>query len=446
MDNKDLFYSAQNQNFTFEQVQKKVQRDTSYDISKNKSLRKNYNKMALLVYENTPDENKNLVNLNNLLVEKSSSYFTKLINNRSNNASNTQSNIQSNDVLPPSVPLPQSLQKQKQQSLLPFTLSDDFIDEVESSAQPIYNNMSTLENNDGRDPMALMKEQQNNRDVEMQRFTKQFEQLKQNSLLTQPNVGNNNNPMSIGRDDALIDTRIDNIQADPLELYRKKEDLTSRMVESMSEHNISGNNIELDANEKGIEKPEILTQKMADDFNNQLYVNTKYSFDRRPAEMVVIHKSFIDGEQGKDVNFPFDLEDTLVIDKHADIFLEFISLQNINSNGDDVIELINCFALEIEEFNIQTKSNKEQFRNKYIFPNETFGLNDNGGDGGNNGNGGTAYNVKLKSNYMCTINPLTTNKLTIKMYGLIGSDFKLLKGITSNDAFLTIGLYIKKHK
>ena len=444
MDNKDLFYSAQNQNFTFEQVQKKVQRDTSYDISKNKSLRKNYNKMALLVYENTPDENKNLVNLNNLLVEKSSSYFTKLINNRSSNASNTQSNIQSNDVLPPSVPLPQSLQKQKQQSLLPFTLSDEFIDEVESSAQPIYNNMSTLENNDGRDPMALMKEQQNNRDVEMQRFTKQFEQLKQNSLLTQPNVGNNNNPMSIGRDDALIDTRIDNIQADPLELYRKKEDLTSRMVESMSEHNISGNNIELDATEKGIEKPEILTQKMADDFNNQLYVNTKYSFDRRPVEMVVIQEHFNDAT---DISFTADLEDTLVIDKYADVFIEFISLQSVESESGTPLEVLNCFALEIEEFNIQTKSNMEQFRNKYIFPNETFGLNDNGGDGGTNGSEATAYNVKLKSNYMCTINPLTTNKLTIKMYGLIGASnsFNLLKGNDSGHSYITIGLYIKKH-
>lgn len=441
MDNKDLFYSAQNQNFTFEQVQKKVQRDTSYDISKNKSLRKNYNKMALLVYENTPDENKNLVNLNNLLVEKSSSYFTKLINNRSNNASNTQSNIQSNDVLPPSVPLPQSLQKQKQQSLLPFTLSDEFIDEVESSAQPIYNNMSTLENNDGRDPMALMKEQQNNRDVEMQRFTKQFEQLKQNSLLTQPNVGNNNNPMSIGRDDALIDTRIDNIQADPLELYRKKEDLTSRMVESMNEHNISGNNVELDANEKGNEKPEILTQKMADDFNNQLYVNTKYSFDRRPAEMVVIEKRYTE-DPAVSVDFIAELEDTLVIDKHADVFLEFISLQGLKHDT-STLEQVNCFALEIEEFNIQTKSNREKFRNKYIFPNETFGKNDNGGDAGNGDSDATAYNVKLKSNYMCTINPLTTNKLTIKMYGLKSGTFTLLKG--PNTSYITLCLYIKKH-
>ena len=60
---KDLFFSAQNQNFTFEQVQKKVNRDTTYDISKNKSLRKNYNKMALLVYENTPDENTNFLSV-----------------------------------------------------------------------------------------------------------------------------------------------------------------------------------------------------------------------------------------------------------------------------------------------------------------------------------------------------------------------------------------------
>ena len=119
--------------------------------------------------------------------------------------------------------------------------------------------MDTLERSENKDPLALMKEQESNRDIEMQRFTKQLEQLKQNSLLTQPNksLGLNKsleqqyepNKMSIGRDDALIDTRIDNITVDPLELYIKKEEMTDRMVASMEQSTI-GNNIALDINEK----------------------------------------------------------------------------------------------------------------------------------------------------------------------------------------------------
>ena len=94
-DIKDLFFSKNNLDFTFEQVRKNVQNNSAYDINKNRSLKQNYNKMSVLVFENTNNDNKNLVNLNNMLVEKATKYFNKLINNRkevSPNASSVQSN------------------------------------------------------------------------------------------------------------------------------------------------------------------------------------------------------------------------------------------------------------------------------------------------------------------------------------------------------------------
>ena len=91
-DIKELFFSTNNLNFTYEQVKKKVARDVNYDISKNNNLKTNYNKMSLIVYNNTPQEQRNLVYLNNQLVEKSGNYFCKLVNNKRNSGNNTSNN------------------------------------------------------------------------------------------------------------------------------------------------------------------------------------------------------------------------------------------------------------------------------------------------------------------------------------------------------------------
>lgn len=456
MDNKELFFSNQNQNFTYEQVQKKVLKETAYDVSKNRNFRSNYNKMALLVFENTPDENKNLVNLNNLLIEKSSNYFCKLINNRKNKS---QSKTQSNSInqprnLPPSVPLPNPpVQSAPTSNVLPFTLNDDFISEISNTDQALYTNTDTLKDNDTKNTMALLEEASKNREIEMDRFTKQFEMLKQNSLSrdSNNNSNTNSNNMSLGRDDALIDTRVDYVQADPSELYRKKNDLTNRMVESMTENNISGNNISLDTNEKGIKEEinkNILTQGKVDEVNNSLYQNTKYSFDRRPSQLVVIQKQF-SGDSS--INFTESLIEPLIIDKHSDVFLEFINIQNIEYGTDTHIEKINCFALQIDELPLKTASNNIDLYDKYIIPNDSFGLTDNSADGGNDIQTAESYNIKLKSNYMCTINPMKLSTFTVKLYGLQGTTLELLKnnqhGSNSvSEGQLIIGLYIVKHQ
>jgi hypothetical protein len=307
-DTKDLFFSKNNLEFTFEQVKKNIKSSNGYDISKNKKLKDHYNKMSVLVYENTNELNTNLVNLNNSLVENASSYFNKLINNRKdniqtntiNNNNRTHPNLASvnqikqnynqltetNNMRPPDGsselynPLQRTqnvqntrpeinnynhsntsnnqkinkiINKESDVNLLPFTLSDEFINEINNGDQPIYNNMALLENNENKDTMTLLDEQQNNRDLEMQRYTNQLKKQKENTNKIVPNnfSSSNNNitkfnngslgQLSLGRDDALVDTRIDNIQTDPKEMYAKNEDLTNRMVNSMTTNNIEGN-------------------------------------------------------------------------------------------------------------------------------------------------------------------------------------------------------------
>ena len=498
-DIKNLFFSKNNLDFTYEQVKRKVNQNVDYDITRNNNLKNNYNKMSLLVYNNTPSEDRNLVNLNNLLVEKSGNYFCKLINNkrnkkgdgnqitgnttqygtinmmdqtRNNQLKKQSSNISEGDT---NLYMPQSnnsstsninsnenvnnnnnTNTNKSKTLLPFTLSDEFIQEVENSDNSLYNNMDTLRSNEDKDPMALMAEKESNREIEMARYTKQLEQLKEKSLNTNPNhvlstedeLNAQYQPtkMSIGRDDALIDTRVNLIEADPQELFRKNEDLTNRMTASMEINTIGNNGVDntlLDKLTKSRLEDNKLTQERVEEVNNSLFQNTKYNFDRRPAQLVVIQQVFSGNDEP--VSFKSDLVEPLILDGHADVFLEFINLQNIDIDGDGHLETINCFALQIDELPLKTASNNSELNDKYIIPNESFGLTDIGGDVGADATSAKSHNVKLKTNYMCTVNPMKISSLNIKLYGVKGTDFTLLSSNGSGSTSqLILGIYVRK--
>ena len=150
--------------------------------------------------------------------------------------------------------------------------------------------------------------------------------------------------------------------------------------------------------------------------------------------------------QGETVSFTSKLIESLVIDKPCDVFLEFINLQNIVEDQSDTtknhLEGVNCFALQIDELNIKTSSNKNDLKDKYIIPNDSFGITDNAGDGV--GINATSYNVKLKTNYICTINPTELSSLTIKLHGY-KTDLNLLEGGPDGGKII-IGLFLKKQK
>ena len=252
MDNQDvqeLFFSGNNNKFTYELVQKNVERMTNYDINKNRNFKQNFEKMAFSTFKNTNNSEKNLVNLNNTLVENSTKYFCSLINKKQEKKQSMQQ-INTNTYMPIEVNRSENFnspinQQASSQNVLPFTLSDEFINEVENPSRPIYNNMNTLNQNDKRDPMKLMEEESKNRDIEMNRFSEQMKHQKAKSLkasMSNMNQTNNvQNNMSLGRDDVLINTRADNIQADPLDLYRQNEETTNRVINSMTMNNVIDN-------------------------------------------------------------------------------------------------------------------------------------------------------------------------------------------------------------
>jgi len=70
-----LYYSQNNLDNTYSQVADEVLRRTNKDISRNPSYRTTFNKMAKMVYDKTPQADRNLMRCNATLVEKCVAYF-----------------------------------------------------------------------------------------------------------------------------------------------------------------------------------------------------------------------------------------------------------------------------------------------------------------------------------------------------------------------------------
>ena len=177
--------------------------------------------------------------------------------------------------------------------------------------------------------------------------------------------------------------------------------------------------------------------KMAE---KELYQSTK-KYNRIPAHVLVLENHFTN--DSSDISFTANLIEPLVIDKPCDVFLEFINLQNIDDDGGH-LESVNCFALQIDELNIRTSSNNNDLKDKYIIPNDSYGKTDNAGDGADGITDATSYNIKLKSNYICTINPTELSSLNIKLYSLKISTLNLLQ--SQSNGKIILGLFLKKHK
>ena len=70
-----LYYSPNNLDNTYSQVVGDVLRRTNKDISKNSNYRVSFNKMASIVFEKIPQNERNLAKCNTTLMEKSVQFF-----------------------------------------------------------------------------------------------------------------------------------------------------------------------------------------------------------------------------------------------------------------------------------------------------------------------------------------------------------------------------------
>lgn len=103
----NLYYSQNNLDNTYSQVAEEILRRTNKDISKNSNYRASFNKMAKLVYDKIPLQERNLAKCNSTLTDKSITFFhTKIF--EKNMAGNSSS--RSNTVIPPRPELSNTIQ------------------------------------------------------------------------------------------------------------------------------------------------------------------------------------------------------------------------------------------------------------------------------------------------------------------------------------------------
>jgi hypothetical protein len=113
-----LYYSPNNLDNTYSQVAEEVLRRTNKDISKNPTYRTTFNKMAKMVYDKTPSNDRNLMRCNATLLEKCVTYFhSKIFEKQMNPGSKQQGNT-------PTPPRPITSSSSSNQSL-GFTMIKD---------------------------------------------------------------------------------------------------------------------------------------------------------------------------------------------------------------------------------------------------------------------------------------------------------------------------------
>lgn len=188
----------------------------------------------------------------------------------------------------------------------------------------------------------------------------------------------------------------------------------------------------------------------------ELYRNTSFHNQRELGKLIYIDTGAL-GADNSINNISVNLVEPVVIDGASDVYVEFIGLHDLKT-GTGVaqhIEGINLIGLKIDEIPVNVGTTNSNLLGYYLFPNETYGTNDNSADvQGAEGDASqstrsdaTTYTIKLKSNYYTTVTSGKYSTFTISLLGLtfnLGADnYDFLKA-NSNAGRLVIGLFFKK--
>ena len=484
-------------NFVFNDIQQK----TNHDISNNKKYIGIFKKLVQTVHKKNMNKRVSKEYLNNLVIDKCVPFIIKQLNkeypkNNSNNYNNQSINISSR---------PLASRKSNTNSNNDFsylTLQDDMPGQAH-----IVDNISGISSRNGEkiDFSSRMKEFQESRGMDDPRqkqnqlksvneiigsqsndeekidFAKKMQELQNERNYTNQNDSmvnfeQQNNNQNIKNHEALQNTNNQNVEIDNNfmeQLYEnnKNSDIDPNLLNKMSENYLNApnddednlinsyQNLELKIQDRAENnqlptygsnidnlKIDYAAEKLSKNFKNaekELYQTTK-KYNRKPAQLIVVSNETLIGDT-LDITFQANLIEPIIIDKPADVFLEFINLQNITGDGAVSIETVNCFALKIDEFNTSTASNINELKDKYIIPNDSFGFTDEAEGAGGTITDALSYNIKLKSNYMCTINPMEISSLNISLYGLINGALGFLEGRAGGGKVI-LGLFLKKHK
>jgi hypothetical protein len=160
-----------------------------------------------------------------------------------------------------------------------------------------------------------------------------------------------------------------------------------------------------------------------ENFQKDTYQNTGYRNERNDFHMVVLNSKSISAaaraENFLHNNVYYKLNEPLYIDTNTDVFLEYIHFQNVDFTDatTTTIEKTPYFCIDIPELDIKTYSNNDYLSNKFVMPNDTFGATDEMKN--DSGPEMKTYHVKLKSNFISTIQPKTIRGFHVTITGLV---------------------------
>jgi hypothetical protein len=115
-------------------------------------------------------------------------------------------------------------------NLLPFTLSDDFNESINNINQPIYNNISSLEQSESINPMSLLEKTQQERNNVVDDYQKSYQ--------------NDDYISSRATDNIAKDSRIKNLTVDPKELYETGFNIKNDILSKAEKSNIGINSVD----------------------------------------------------------------------------------------------------------------------------------------------------------------------------------------------------------
>jgi len=160
-----------------------------------------------------------------------------------------------------------------------------------------------------------------------------------------------------------------------------------------------------------------------ENFQKDTYQNTGYRDERNDFHMVVLNSKSISAaaraENFLHNNIYYKLNSPMYVDSNTDVFLEYIHFQNVDFTGatTTTIEKTPYFCIDIPELDIKTYSNNDYLSNKFVIPNDTFGDTDEMQN--DSGPEMKTYHVRLKSNFISTIQPKTIRGFHVTVTGLV---------------------------
>ena len=442
-------YSSKDFNSLYSTLKKTIVQKTNYDIDRDSSYKSSLNSIIQGVIRKNPQSSNQFIN--SLVLNTVASKFIDRINKSQNKTTcNNFPNLANRPIN--TDPRPQSSQFPPQKPVTPAPktgLNNIFRNNVPEMKPDMFSRQVNQDSKNDIDISSLRESPEE----KMNKMMKERGLL--NNIETAEKKLANENKVSIADDNdffrSLYENKIE--ECNPFDkesiIPNKPEEQKLKQFQDQSQANRLPEYI--------YEEP---TKKLRDDNNmkkisteireegKELYRNTGFHNQRELGKLVYLDSGNI-GNNGEFEKVQVELVEPVIIDGTCDIFIEYIGLHALKSGTTGThIENVNLFGLKFDEIPINVGTTNKELLGYYLFPNETFGKNDNPADSAdaNPGVDATTYTVKLKSNYLTTVTSGSYYKFTISLLGLTynsGDKYNFVKGSEAGSR-LVIGLFFKK--